>query len=205
MIYTHRNSFPEKLPAEQTRFCFTCREPDIQDVESDGRRMFFCTHCHANNERYLVWDPKLIAYFDPVGELVHESVGIILQNPDAEILLFKRTKFPFLWTIPAGHLEIGENVLTAALRELHEETNIMIDNAQCVFEGEVRGDSCVGGADIHVWHLYHHQLDHVVSPVIESEEGAEWAWFSIDSLPPEVTYPVSYFFADKRILQELES
>jgi ADP-ribose pyrophosphatase YjhB (NUDIX family) len=204
MTYINRTSFPLELPTELTRFCFTCREPDIQDVESDGKRTFLCTQCHSNNERYLVWDPKLIAYFNSGDELVHESVGIILQNPEAEILLFKRTKFPFLWTIPAGHLEVGENVLTAALRELYEETDVMTDTARVIFEGEVRGDSCVGGADIHVWHLYQHQLEHTVTPVIESEEGAEWAWFPVDSLPAEVTYPVSYFFSNKHILQELE-
>jgi ADP-ribose pyrophosphatase YjhB (NUDIX family) len=47
-----------------------------------------------------------------------------------KILLFKRSEtkkiFPGWWTFPGGHIDDGENPLSAAIRETKEETGIII-------------------------------------------------------------------------------
>lgn len=47
-----------------------------------------------------------------------------------EVLMFKRSetkkKFPGFWSIPGGHVEIGEDPLTSAIREVKEETGIVV-------------------------------------------------------------------------------
>jgi len=41
-----------------------------------------------------------------------------------KLLLARRTKPPFLWSLPGGAVEWGETLAAAALRELREETGV---------------------------------------------------------------------------------
>jgi 8-oxo-dGTP diphosphatase len=43
---------------------------------------------------------------------------------DGKLLLARRTKPPFLWSVPGGAVEWGETLAAAALRELREETGV---------------------------------------------------------------------------------
>lgn len=47
---------------------------------------------------------------------------------DDKLLMFKRSetkkKFPGFWSLPGGHIEEGENPLSAAIRETFEETGV---------------------------------------------------------------------------------
>lgn len=200
---THRSLFPESLPEVRLCLCMACKKPGVTKVlDSDGRAYFACNICGVRSERFLVWDPNMVQYFNANDELVHASVGVVVQNSVGEVLLFKRVKYPFLWTFPAGHLEVGESPPLAAIRELQEETGIEVDKVEQLFEGEIRGDSCVGGADIHHWYLYHAIVDHA-TPSIEAEEGGEWRWVTIDDLPQDVTYPVAFFFAYEQVAKLL--
>ncbi|MGB8002087.1 MAG: NUDIX domain-containing protein [Anaerobacillus sp.] len=53
------------------------------------------------------------------------GVAIIIFNEEDHVLLQKRTDVG-LWGIPSGHVEIGETVSEAAVREVKEETNLDI-------------------------------------------------------------------------------
>lgn len=199
-----RNSFPKDLPSEKTSFCILCTVAMVAKVVQERDvTLFKCSVCNGTNERFLAWDPGMEQFFNQCGELVHGSVGVIVQNPSKEILLFKRVKYPFLWTIPAGHLDKGEDTQRAAARELYEETHINANKLQLVFEGEIRGDSCVGGADIHFWHAYTCHVEDGVEPVIEAEEGREWGWFALSELP-ELTMPVSHLLSLSEVCAILE-
>jgi ADP-ribose pyrophosphatase YjhB (NUDIX family) len=49
---------------------------------------------------------------------------------DDSLLMFKRSenkkKFPGFWSIPGGHIDEGEDPATTALREVQEETGVLI-------------------------------------------------------------------------------
>ncbi len=58
------------------------------------------------------------------------AVGAVVLRDD-RILLIKRKypPSPNLWSIPGGHIEAGEPVLTALFRELEEETSLKASKA----------------------------------------------------------------------------
>lgn len=53
------------------------------------------------------------------------GVAVIILNEEKQVLLQKRADVE-LWGIPSGHIEIGETVSEAAIREVKEETNLDI-------------------------------------------------------------------------------
>ena len=53
------------------------------------------------------------------------GVAVIILNEENQVLLQKRSDVG-LWGIPSGHIEIGETVSEAAIREIKEETNLDI-------------------------------------------------------------------------------
>ena len=55
---------------------------------------------------------------------VEVVVGVIIENPKGEILLVKSPKWGEKWTIPGGHVDTGESIVQAAIREAKEETNM---------------------------------------------------------------------------------
>lgn len=56
---------------------------------------------------------------------VKAGVAVIILNEEKQVLLQKRSDVG-LWGIPSGHIEIGETVSEAAIREVKEETNLDI-------------------------------------------------------------------------------
>jgi len=53
------------------------------------------------------------------------AAGIFLVNKDGKLLVCHPTNHaPDFWSIPKGKVEIGEELIDAAIRETYEETNI---------------------------------------------------------------------------------
>lgn len=77
--------------------------------------------------------------------LLHKEVHVIFVTKDREIIFQHREKdkasFPDkLDATAGGHVDPGEDVLTAALREAKEETEIEIQESELVFGGIVRSN-----------------------------------------------------------------
>lgn len=53
------------------------------------------------------------------------GVAVVILNEQNQVLLQKRADVR-LWGIPSGHVEIGETVAEAAIREVKEETNLEV-------------------------------------------------------------------------------
>ncbi|MGE5643412.1 MAG: NUDIX domain-containing protein, partial [Byssovorax cruenta] len=52
------------------------------------------------------------------------TVGVFVLNPAGELLLLKSHKWPDKYVVPGGHVELGERIEEAVLRETKEETGL---------------------------------------------------------------------------------
>jgi ADP-ribose pyrophosphatase len=68
----------------------------------------------------------------------HQPSVILLPMPDtAHIVLVRQYRYTinrWTWELPAGHVEPGENIKTAARRECHEEIGQVPDRIECLAE-----------------------------------------------------------------------
>jgi 8-oxo-dGTP diphosphatase len=62
------------------------------------------------------------------------AVGAVIWNHEDEIVLIRRGKAPRQdqWSIPGGHVEWGESLRDAVLREVREETGLSVEIAGLV-------------------------------------------------------------------------
>ncbi|MDO8559551.1 MAG: NUDIX domain-containing protein [bacterium] len=67
-----------------------------------------------------------------------EVVGsAIIENPVGEILLVRSPKWGDKWVLPGGHIEPGESILAATVREAQEEVGLTLTPVQIVSFGEL--------------------------------------------------------------------
>jgi nucleoside triphosphatase len=52
------------------------------------------------------------------------TVGVFIFNQKGELLLLKSHKWPGKYVVPGGHVELGERLEEAAIREAQEETGL---------------------------------------------------------------------------------
>jgi putative (di)nucleoside polyphosphate hydrolase len=68
----------------------------------------------------------------PASETFRANVGMIVRNAKGQVLVARRRDHPESWQFPQGGINCGEDRLTAALRELKEETNLGKDEITLV-------------------------------------------------------------------------
>jgi ADP-ribose pyrophosphatase YjhB (NUDIX family) len=175
----------------------TCGDDEIEISEEDGREIYVCSENHTNQR--LIQN-KGLEYYEEDGEVIHCSVGAIIVY-DGKILLLKRRKYPYKYSVPAGHLEEAENPDKAVLREVQEETGIeeTSENFELV-ESKVIEDKCRRGADRHDWNLY--RLELRSNPDISSNDEAEkLEWMAPEKVEEkELTAPTQKFLVEEDIL-----
>jgi 8-oxo-dGTP diphosphatase len=138
--------------------------------EVEGRRRPVCTECET------------VAYVDP-----KLAVAVLIVRDD-RILLGRRgpgTREPGRWSFPAGFVERGERVETAAAREAREETGLEATI------GELVGLFSEDGEPV-VLAVYSAVAD---GDPVAGDDLTEIGWFPINDLP-ELAFP-----RDRRILE----
>ena len=80
------------------------------------------------------------------------------------------------WSIPKGHIQIGEEPVDGALRELVEETQIMLNGTPELVK-KVKKSNGDG-----YFHIFKFESDKKFIPRLDIEH-TKWGYFSYDKLP----------------------
>lgn len=110
----------------------------------------------------------------------YASVGVIVLNDNGEVLLGLRKGGLGAgeWSLPAGHIEFGESIVQAGLREVKEETGLVVAEPELVsVADEMYGDKhYVGFGITAIYKAGELKL-------MEPEKCSEWRWFNLNVLP----------------------
>jgi 8-oxo-dGTP diphosphatase len=81
----------------------------------------------------------------------HLVAWLVLERPDGSVLLAKRAGVRYgegLWGLPGGHVENGESLIDAAVRELREEVGVIVQPSHVQPLGVTRyAEGDIWGAD----------------------------------------------------------
>lgn len=157
--------------------------PDLPMPNSAPERIRYCPHCGSHTKSKKVND-KLrrvcpscgyIHFTDPkVG------VGVVLLL-DGKLLLVKRAMMPEAgkWSLPAGYLDYGEDPQSTAVREVFEETGLIIEIDGLLDVYHNPSALRQGGASIFI--LYWAKL--VSGEIAAGDDAVDVGFFSPDELP----------------------
>jgi 8-oxo-dGTP pyrophosphatase MutT (NUDIX family) len=113
---------------------------------------------------------------------------VVIKSVDGKVLLVKPTYKP-TWQLPGGVVEASESPLTAAVREVCEETEITCDEADFqLIDVVFRADQDI----LFVLYEYTKQIDNMSKLHIQAEELETYEWVS----PEEVTERLPKYYTD---------
>ena len=110
------------------------------------------------------------------------DVHLLLFDADGQVLFGCRHNTGFedgSWHVPAGHLEAGESVVQALIREAKEEAGVTIASEDVEFAHIMHNSSSGGRA---AFFFAVRQWDGELENR-EPEKCSELAWFPLDALP----------------------
>ncbi len=106
------------------------------------------------------------------------SVGVILQNPQGEVLLLNRARFPYGLAPPAGHLDDHDNLEQAAVTEVYEEVGLSVATSSLVKVIDARrvNNKCRRkNGNFHIWTVYTAEnIEGQITASPEETDGATW-------------------------------
>jgi len=111
------------------------------------------------------------------------GVGVIIQNSKGEILIGKRkgSHSPY-YSIPGGHLENGESFEEAAIKEVFEETNLIIKNLSFVcVTNNLKTFKEINKHYVSI-NMFSNDFEGECK-VNEPEKCEEWFWCNINEIP----------------------
>ncbi|MDT3672240.1 MAG: NUDIX domain-containing protein [Aromatoleum sp.] len=113
-------------------------------------------------------------------------VGVhVIVERDGRVLLMRRAGTGFfdgLFSLPGGHVEPGESLRTAAVREMREETGLCFDADSLTYVGVVHRLSDTNRVD-----FFCRAPDCPAEPRnLEPDKCDELRWFERDRLPADV-------------------
>ncbi len=112
-----------------------------------------------------------------------DVVMMSLRQRDLQVLLIKRRAWPYegMWAIPGGFVNIDESLVTAAKRELQEETGVQdVYLEQLYTFGDPQRDPRTRVITV----VYFALLDSERLQVRAADDAADVGWFSVYDLPP---------------------
>ncbi len=134
--------------------------------------------------------------------LIHRIVRIMVEDSRNRILLQKRSNnmesYPGCWDhSAAGHVDSGEDYLSAAKRELFEEIGIRAESLEEIYTYYSKKES--GGQIIKRFNRVYKLVSDIEKTKLQESEVEETKWFTLDEIkryikdhPDKVTDGIEY-------------
>lgn len=124
------------------------------------------------------------------------TVAVIVEYPDGRILLVKRGTLPFrgYWALPGGRLEAGETAEGAAVREVGEETGLIVEIVRRIGEYHETGRQDGIEYDYYPTCFLARPIGGAVKK--QEEEIEEIDLFTVENLPEELAFEHSNMMKD---------
>ena len=117
------------------------------------------------------------------------AVFIIIRDDANRILLHRRSNTGFMdgyYDFPSGHVDIGESFMEAAVRELTEETNLVIEQSDLLLKHV--NQNFLDTAYINVMFEVVNWTG--IPTIMEPNKCDDMQFFAIDALPEKCTLAV---------------
>ncbi len=148
--------------------------------------------------------PTWAAPHSRAGDLITPKIGVnvVLFDAAGRVLLTQR-RDNALWCLPSGHMNLGETVTDAGIRETAEETglHIAVDDISGVYSDPWLTLRIGFGLRYHIVKFV--VRGHVTGGALrrETDETLDAGWFGPDDLPPLVPSHVRHI-ADARLSEK---
>jgi len=116
------------------------------------------------------------------------TVGALIFNNKDQILLVKTHKWKGKYSIPGGHVELGESLTAALQREIMEETGLEMLSAKFLCYQEFIFDECFWEKKHYVFFDFMCKVDG--EEVTLNEEAQEYVWADLEEA---YTYPIDEY------------
>jgi len=197
----------------EERVCYKCKhypEDDINDCCPVWMAHLMNIPCEVYEVGLILDDlipmkngkPQQCRMFAPVGDGIPEGfekmiykqhtpkvgVGVaIIRGAKVLLGLRKGSHGAGEWSLPGGHVDIGEDPVDTCVREVREETGIKIDPPSPIgWTNDVMIDD-----GLHYITLFFQTAvpNHVEAELLEEDSAEEWRWFGKSDLPENIFMP----------------
>ncbi len=122
-------------------------------------------------------------YEYPRPALTVDCIIFGLDKKELKVLLIKRGHEPYIgkWALPGGFVDMKEDLKSAALRELEEETGVKDVFIEQLFTFGKQGRDPRGRVVSVAYYALVNLSEH---PIHASSDADDAAWYNIDELPP---------------------
>jgi nucleoside triphosphatase len=109
------------------------------------------------------------------------TVGALIFGPDGKLFLMKSHKWMGKYVVPGGHIELGERIEDALVREVKEETGLDIFDIEFLCFQEFIYDDAFWTKSHFIFFDYVCKTDS--TEVTLNSEAEEYIWASLDEVP----------------------
>lgn len=123
---------------------------------------------------------------------MHFSAGAVIRK-DGKCLLIDRFIEPFGFAGVAGHIDENETPEQALIREVEEESGLLIKSKKLLLEEELDWNRCSKGVGTHYWYLFECGVEGELKK--SEREAKSIGWFDAEEIKSLKLEPVwEYWF-----------